>query len=74
MDRGCSDDSEIEQERAGKGAGPTGGGPEQEDRDFGTQELAHEKQTQLWELIKFEPIGTHQEEIDKIFCRFQIRE
>ena len=26
------DDSEIEEERAGGGLGPTGGGPEQEDR------------------------------------------
>ncbi len=32
MDRNCSDDSEIEEERAGGGPGPTGGGPEQEDR------------------------------------------
>jgi hypothetical protein len=31
MDRSCSDDSEIEEERAGRGPGPTGGGPEQED-------------------------------------------
>ena len=32
--RGCCflDDSRIEEERAGGGAGPTGGGPEQEDR------------------------------------------
>ncbi len=29
---------------------------------------------QLWELSKFESIGTHQEEIAKRFCRFQIRE
>jgi hypothetical protein len=26
------------------------------------------RQTQLWELSKFEPIGTHQEEIEKEFC------
>ncbi len=32
MDGSCSDDSEIEEDRAGVGAGPTGGGPEQEDR------------------------------------------
>ena len=32
MDGSCSDDSEIEEERAGGGRGPTGGGPEQEDR------------------------------------------
>ncbi len=36
MDGSCSDDSEIEeeqpQERAGGGPGPTGRGPEQEDR------------------------------------------
>ena len=32
MDRSCSDDSGIEEERAGGGACPTGGGPEQEDR------------------------------------------
>ncbi len=34
MDGSCSDDSEIEEERAGgaQGPGPTGGGPEQEDR------------------------------------------
>jgi hypothetical protein len=30
MDRSCSDDS-IEEERAGGGPGPTGGGPEQVD-------------------------------------------
>ncbi len=29
MDGSCSDDSEIEEERAGGGPGPTGGGPEQ---------------------------------------------
>jgi hypothetical protein len=33
MDRICSDDSEIE-EWAGGGPGPTGGGPEQEDRGW----------------------------------------
>ncbi len=43
-------------------------------QDFRTQELALERQTQLWELSKFEPIGTRQEEIAKKFCRFQIRE
>jgi hypothetical protein len=32
MDGSCSDDSGIEEERAGGGPGPTGGGPEQEDR------------------------------------------
>ena len=32
MDRSCSDDLGIEEERAGGGPGPTGGGPEQEDR------------------------------------------
>jgi hypothetical protein len=32
MDGSCSDDWEIEEERAGGGPGPTGGGPEQEDR------------------------------------------
>ena len=32
MDGSCSDDSEIEEKRAGGGPGPTGGGPEQEDR------------------------------------------
>jgi hypothetical protein len=32
MDGSCSDDSEIEEERADGGPGPTGGGPEQEDR------------------------------------------
>ncbi len=32
------------------------------------------RQTQLWELSKFEPIGSRQEEIAKKFCRFQIRE
>jgi hypothetical protein len=32
MDGSCSDDSEIEEDRAGGGPGPTGGGPEQEDR------------------------------------------
>jgi hypothetical protein len=43
-------------------------------KDFRTPELALERQTQLWELSKFEPFGTHQEEIAKKFCRFQIRE
>ncbi len=43
-------------------------------KDFRTQGLALERQTQLWELSTFEPIGTHQEEIAKKFCRFQIRE
>ncbi len=42
-------------------------------KDFRTQELALEWQTRLWELSKFEPIGTHQEEIAKKFSRFQIR-
>ncbi len=32
MDGSCSDDSEIDEERACGGAGPTGGGPEKEDR------------------------------------------
>ncbi len=32
MDRSCSDYSETEEERAGGGPGPTGGGQEQEDR------------------------------------------
>ncbi len=32
MDGSCSDDSGIEEERAGGGAGPTGRGPEQEGR------------------------------------------
>jgi hypothetical protein len=36
-------------------------------KDFRTQGLALEMQTQLWELSKFEPIGTHQEEIAKKF-------
>jgi hypothetical protein len=31
-------------------------------------------QTRLWELSKFQPIGTHQEEKAKKFCSFQIRE
>jgi hypothetical protein len=43
-------------------------------KDFRTQELALARQTQLWELKKFELIGKHQEEITKKFCRFQIRE
>jgi hypothetical protein len=43
-------------------------------KDFRTQELALERQTRLWELSKFEPIGTRQEEIAKKFCRLQIRE
>ena len=34
MDGSCLDDSEIEEERAGGGPGPTGGGPEQEDRGW----------------------------------------
>ena len=33
MDESCSDDSEVEEELAGGGPGPTGGGPEQEDRE-----------------------------------------
>ncbi len=32
MDRSCLDDSEIKEELAGRGPGPTGGGLEQEDR------------------------------------------
>ena len=43
-------------------------------KNLRTQELALERQTQLWELSKFEPIGTRQEAIAKKFCRFQIRE
>jgi hypothetical protein len=31
MDRSCSDASDIEEERAGGGPGPSGEGPEQED-------------------------------------------
>ncbi len=34
-------------------------------KDFRTQKLALETKTQLWELSKFEPIGTIQEEIIK---------
>jgi hypothetical protein len=41
-------------------------------KDFRTQELALEIQTQLWELSKIEPIGIHQEEIAKTFCLFHI--
>jgi hypothetical protein len=37
-------------------------------KDFRTHELALERQTQLWELSKFEPISTHQEEIQKRFA------
>jgi hypothetical protein len=43
-------------------------------KDFRTQELALERQNQLWELSKFVPIGSRQEEIAKTFCRFQIRD
>ncbi len=43
-------------------------------KNFRTQELAPEMQTRLWDLSKFQPIGTHQEEIAKKLCRFQIRE
>ncbi len=43
-------------------------------KDFQTQELALERQTRLWELSKFEQIGSRQEEIAKKFCRLQIRE
>ena len=42
--------------------------------DFRTQEIALERQTRIWELSKFEPIGSRQEEIAKKFCRLQIRE
>jgi hypothetical protein len=35
MDGSCSDDSGIEEEWAGGGLGPTGGGPGQEDRADG---------------------------------------
>jgi hypothetical protein len=42
--------------------------------DFWTQELAIEMQTRLWELSKFQPIGSLQEEIAKKYCRFQIRD
>jgi hypothetical protein len=34
MDGSCSDDSGIEEEWAGGGPGPTGEGPEQEDRGW----------------------------------------
>ncbi len=43
-------------------------------RNFRTQELALERQTQLWKLSKFELIGIHQEKIAKESCCFQIRE
>jgi hypothetical protein len=43
-------------------------------KDFRTQELVLDIQTRLWELSKFQPIGTHQEDIAKKFYRFQIRE
>ncbi len=43
-------------------------------KDFLTQELALERQTQLWGKSKFELICTRQKEIAKKFCRFQIRE
>ncbi len=45
-------------------------------KDFRAQarELALERQAQLWELSKFESIGTHPEKIAKKFCYFQIRE
>jgi hypothetical protein len=43
-------------------------------KDFRTQELALERQTQLWELSKSEPIGIHKEEIANKCCSFQIRE
>jgi hypothetical protein len=43
-------------------------------KDLRTQELALDMQTRLWELTKFQPIGTHQEDISKKFCRLQIRE
>ncbi len=43
-------------------------------KDFRTPELALERQSRLCELSKFQPIGTHQKEIAKKFCRFQIRE
>ncbi len=42
-------------------------------KDFRTQELAIEMQTRLWELSKFQPIGSLQEEIAWKYCRFQIR-
>jgi hypothetical protein len=42
-------------------------------KDFRTH-LSLERQTLLWESSKFEFIGTHQEEIAKKFCSFQIRE
>ena len=35
MDGSCSDDLEMEEERAGGGPGPTGGGPEQDSDDRG---------------------------------------
>ncbi len=35
MDGICSEDSEIEEERAGGGPGPTGGGPAREQEDRG---------------------------------------
>ena len=41
-------------------------------KDFRTHALALERQTQLWELSKFDPIGSRQEETAKKFCRLQI--
>jgi hypothetical protein len=41
---------------------------------FRTQELAIEMQTRLWELSKFQPIGSLQEKIARKNCRFQIRD
>jgi hypothetical protein len=37
-------------------------------KDFRTQEFALERQTRLWELSKFQPISTHQEESQRSFA------
>ncbi len=41
-------------------------------KDFRAQDLALERANSAMELNKFEPIGTHQEEIAKKFCSFRI--
>ncbi len=48
MDGSCSDDSEIKEERAGGGTGPTGGGPVQEDRG---RILADDAYPECWRSI-----------------------
>ncbi len=58
MDGSCSDDSEIEEERAGGGPSPTGGGPEQEDRGLiRADDVYPEIGPECWRSIRYSDDG-----------------